>query len=62
MAMIGNFVTLSLALLCGVALNIGSGVQVAAVGINLAITAEIGILAWQALPIAHAMRRPTIAA
>jgi hypothetical protein len=57
LAMICNFVTLAIALLCGVALNLGTGIQVAAVGINLAIGAEIAMLAWQALPIAQSLRR-----
>ena len=57
LAMICNFVTLAAALLCGVTLSLGTGVQVAAVGINLAIGAEIAVLAMQALPVAQEMRR-----
>ncbi len=53
----GCFVlTLAVALMLGVALNLGTGVQMAALAINLALVSEVVVLAWQALSVTRAMR------
>lgn len=49
--------TLAVALMAGVSLNVGTGVQVAAVAMNLAIVSEIAMLAWQALFIVRRLRQ-----
>jgi len=58
----GCFVlTLGLALAAGAALNLSTGVQQAALAINLAIVVEIAALAWQAVPVVHQMRQAVAA-
>jgi hypothetical protein len=51
LAMGGYVVVLGVALTLGVALGLGTGVQVATVAYHLAIIGEIGLLAWQVLPL-----------
>ncbi|MCA1553981.1 MAG: hypothetical protein LC737_06350 [Chloroflexi bacterium] len=59
----GCFVlTLGAALLVGVLLNAGSGVQIAAVAINLGISSEVVVLSWHAITVTRAMRQVIAAA
>jgi hypothetical protein len=57
LAMACYMLVLGTALAAGVVVQAGTGVQIAAAATVLAITAEVSLLAWQALPVLHAMRQ-----
>ena len=57
LAMACYMLVLGTALVAGVVVQAGTGVQIAAAATVLAITAEVSLLAWQALPVLHAMRQ-----
>lgn len=62
LAMACYVLVLATVLAAGVSLQLGTGVQIAATAVLLAISSEVLLLAWQALPVVQEMRRsPTVA-
>jgi len=60
LAMAANILTLCATIVAGSLLQWGTGVFVAAVAVNLAIVCEIGVLAWQAVPVVQEMRQAMV--